>query len=318
MNTGSPGAPEGLFHVTFPESLLDLDSEWIKGHQDRPEPRHDSILDLLDMINYLATVNYYVEAISGSVNTAAGATTAGNVAGTIAALFVANEVRAAIGDNASLTLGQNGGDSLVMSAESGANTRVIAGSASIGAARRAWAPSCRSRPWRIKLQLPSATLPKLPPLGDIAVSAAAEGEVWDVSVADATALDASNFVSVGGGVNVVLSEWRRLPPWATARMSRPMAPLPSTATTTCRRSSSPQMSAWLRGTPPRLPAARFLCQLCQPHRRPAGRPGDGPRRFHCARGRQQRESHHRVGFRLRRAAVQRQHRCDGEHVPQRV
>ena len=206
MNTGSPGAPEGLFHVTFPESLLDLDSEWIKDIKIDLNLGTNSILDLLDMINYLATVNYYVEAISGSVNTAAGATTAGNVAGTIAALFVANEVRAAIGDNASLTLGQNGGDSLVMSAESGANTRVIAGSASIGAAKAGVGAVVSLASLADQVAAAVGNAAKVTALGDIAVSAAAEGEVWDVSVADATALDASNFVSVGGGVNVVLSE----------------------------------------------------------------------------------------------------------------
>ena len=88
---------------------------------------------------------------------------------------------------------------------SGANTRVIAGSASIGAAKAGVGAVVSLASLADQVAAAVGNAAKVTALGDIAVSAAAEGEVWDVSVADATALDASNFVSVGGGVNVVLS-----------------------------------------------------------------------------------------------------------------
>ena len=206
FETGATGADKGLFHITPPESLADLDSEWIKDIKIELGLGTESILDLLDMINYLATVNYYVEAVSGSINTAPGGTAAANVAGTIAALFAANQVLAAIGDNARLTLGENdGGESLAVRAESGANTRVIAGSASIGTAKAGVGAVVSIASLSDEASASVGDNAVIDAAGDVTVRAAAAGEVWDVSVADATAVGASSTLAIGGGVNVVLS-----------------------------------------------------------------------------------------------------------------
>ena len=80
------------------------------------------------MINYLATVDYYVEAISGTVQ--AGTASQAALAGTVALLLTENDARADVGENVVLILGANAGESLRVEAGSAASARVIAGSIS--------------------------------------------------------------------------------------------------------------------------------------------------------------------------------------------
>lgn len=65
---------KGLMHITLPDDL-----DHIRQIKVECTLGTDDLLDVLDMINYLATVNYYVEAISGSLHH--GAAGAANVAG---------------------------------------------------------------------------------------------------------------------------------------------------------------------------------------------------------------------------------------------
>ncbi len=61
----------------------------------------DDLLKVLDTINYLASVNYYIEAIGGSI--AAGETSTLALAGAIAALYANGETNALIGENSNVS-----------------------------------------------------------------------------------------------------------------------------------------------------------------------------------------------------------------------
>ena len=91
---------KGLFNLT-----IDNDISNVTDLKFETTISTDSILDVLDMLNYLAMVDYYVEAVSGTVQ--AGAFSQAALAGTVALLLTENDVRADVGKNAALTLGEN-------------------------------------------------------------------------------------------------------------------------------------------------------------------------------------------------------------------
>lgn len=93
---------KGLFNLT-----IDNDISNITDLKFETTISTDSILDVLDMINYLATVDYYVEAISGTVQ--AGIASQAALAGTVALLLTENDARADVGENVVLILGANAG-----------------------------------------------------------------------------------------------------------------------------------------------------------------------------------------------------------------
>ncbi len=197
---------KGLMHITLPDDLAHL-------RQIKMECTigTDDLLDVLDMINYLATVNYYVEAVSGSLHH--GVAGAANVAGTVAQLLAENSVRAAIGSDASLTLGKNeAGESLTVAANSSAIVRVIAGSASLGSAKAGvGAVVSLARMQDVtEARIGDATRDgrTITAAGDVTVTAAAKNDVWDVATADA--VTGGGMLTLGGGFNLVDSSTRAL------------------------------------------------------------------------------------------------------------
>ena len=167
---------KGLFDITLPEQLNQLNLIKIECTIGT-----DNVMDIFDMINHLAMVNYYVEAVSGSINTSAQTTA--NLAGTLAALFAGNSVRAEIGDNASLTLNKNDkGDGLSVTADSAATTRIIAGGVSIGAPKASVgaAVSLADISDKVSASIGDVTDgSKISSAGNVKVSANADNELWN-------------------------------------------------------------------------------------------------------------------------------------------
>ena len=94
----------------------------------------DDLLAAVDLLNFLSSTNYYVEAIGGSVNT--GAQSTASVAGSIALVYFNNKINAAIGA-ANITMTAGAGEdedgSVSVNAYGGSNTRMIAGAVSASA-----------------------------------------------------------------------------------------------------------------------------------------------------------------------------------------
>lgn len=89
----------------------------------------DSALDIVNLLNFLSSTNYYAEAISGAVNTgASGKLTA---AGSFAFVFFFNNTSATVGDNVSITLT----DDMDVTASSQTTARVIAGAVSVSSSQ---------------------------------------------------------------------------------------------------------------------------------------------------------------------------------------
>ena len=83
----------------------------------------DTILEGIDLLNFLSSVNYYAEAISGAVSGGKGNFSG---AGSLAMVFFFNDTQAIIGKNVQIVLT---GDALV-EAVNKSNVRIIAGSLS--------------------------------------------------------------------------------------------------------------------------------------------------------------------------------------------
>ncbi len=191
---------KGLMHITLPDDLAHIRQIKVECTIGT-----DDLLDLLDMINYLATVNYYVEAVSGSLHH--GAPGAANVAGTVAQLLAENSVLASIGDGAALTLGKNEqGESLTVRADSSAEARVIAGSASLGTAKAGAGAvvSLAQLNDKSEARIGNGQADRaIHAAGDVTVAATARNLVWDVATADA--VTGSALLTLGGGFNLVES-----------------------------------------------------------------------------------------------------------------
>ena len=65
----------------------------------------DTVLDMIDLLNFLSSTNYYAEAIAGSIITGAASNSKASVAGAFAMVFFQNTVDALIGNHADIVLG---------------------------------------------------------------------------------------------------------------------------------------------------------------------------------------------------------------------
>lgn len=59
---------------------------------------------------------------------------------------------------------------------------------------------------------------KISSAGNVKVSATADNEMWNVTVADSSATGGQNALTLGGGVNVVKSATQALAVWVTVWM----------------------------------------------------------------------------------------------------
>lgn len=122
VSNGSPSSSAGN------KGILDLNKDSAsESYSVSINITSENILDAIDLMNFLASTNYYVEAIAGSVISPADATSTASVAGSIAMAYFTNLVKAMIGDNCDIDMS---GD-VVVNAETDTNARLIGGALSV-------------------------------------------------------------------------------------------------------------------------------------------------------------------------------------------
>ncbi|MDO4545395.1 MAG: hypothetical protein Q4C25_04495, partial [Bacillota bacterium] len=117
-----PKTEQGIIHMTKSGTGSDA------GYKVNINLSTDTLLDAVDLLNFLGSVNYYAEAISGAVS---GGTGTFSGAGSFAMVFFFNETQAMVGNNVNIILtGDAGEEGMVLAAIGDTNARIIAGSLS--------------------------------------------------------------------------------------------------------------------------------------------------------------------------------------------
>ena len=106
-----------------------------KGYTVKIEVTSDDLVKSVDLLNFLASTNYYAEAIGAAVSAGAGGGSSVMVGGSIAVMTFKNMINAAIGNNTVIDITRNTKQgapadedgSITVDAYSGSNTRIIAG-----------------------------------------------------------------------------------------------------------------------------------------------------------------------------------------------
>ncbi|MDD3402964.1 MAG: hypothetical protein PHQ72_06365 [Hespellia sp.] len=160
----------------------------------------DDFLKVIDMMNYLASVNYYAEAIAGSILTSgSNGESKAAVAGSMAMVYLKNVTTAVIGDKVTITL--RGGD-LDITVSEDTNTRMISGALSASSAKVGVGASITTL---VDTQNVSAKLSDdvvITTSGNVKLHAENKADVLVITVA-AAGSTASGGATVGGAVNVV-------------------------------------------------------------------------------------------------------------------
>ena len=114
-------------------------------------------------------------------------------------------MRADVGKNAALTLGENeDAESLRVEADSASSARVIAGSISGSSAKAGVGATVAVAERRDSVRAGVGEASAVTATGDVAIQAAAQNDIWAVTTADAVATGAGG-AAIGGGVNVILT-----------------------------------------------------------------------------------------------------------------
>ena len=156
----------------------------------------DDFLKLIDMMNYLASVNYYAEAIAGSILT--GENAKGAVAGSMAMVYLDNVTRAQLGDQVTILLT---GDMKVTAVEN-TNTRMISGSLSASSAKVGAGVSITTLVNNEKVEAVTGTDTRIETAGDVTLGAENKCDLLVITVA-AAATTKSEGAALGGSVNVI-------------------------------------------------------------------------------------------------------------------
>ena len=159
------------------------------------------ILKLVDLLNYLASVNYYVESIAGTV--VGGASASAALSGAVAMAFLNNITTAAIGDSASITLTGGSASDLTVSAQSDTNGRLIGGALSASTAKVGVGLNIAVLSDGDTVHAGIGKNCVINADGDITVSAGADTDVWAITIA--AAANSGTGPSIGGGLNVVVT-----------------------------------------------------------------------------------------------------------------
>lgn len=160
----------------------------------------DDFLLVFDMLNHLASVNYYTEAIAGSI--LAGEGTKFALAGAMALVFLNNETRAELGDKVSINLT---GD-MKQEAIEDTNVRMITGSLSASNANVGVGLSVTSLDDKEKVESITGNDVTIRTNGDVKVTADNKANVMAVTVAAAATVGAEGKATIGGAINVINSK----------------------------------------------------------------------------------------------------------------
>ena len=191
---GADGSPnEGLVHVNISDT----------GNKNSLEVnlKTEDVLGVVDMLNYLSSVNYYMESVAGTLSTP-GPSSKASLPGAFSMLFAKNETSAEIDEGATIVLTDG---KATVEAKSGVNSRVIAGSLTatnaVGVGVNIAGFDDRS-----SVNASVGMDSKITAREDITVSAEAENEVLAVTVAAVFSEGiGSNAAAVGGTVDVILT-----------------------------------------------------------------------------------------------------------------
>ncbi|MGL5174002.1 MAG: hypothetical protein ACRC75_09135, partial [Olsenella sp.] len=160
----------------------------------------DTVLKSIDLLNFLASTNYYAEAISGSVT---GGVSNVSVSGSIAMIFGFNDIQALIGDGCTIDVA---GD-FKLATTVGTNTRMIAGALSAGTSKIAVGTSIGSyvdedtAVARIGTGTVGAKKTKVHAGGSVGVESTGDNDALVIVVAPAVGPDST--VSVGATIAVI-------------------------------------------------------------------------------------------------------------------
>jgi hypothetical protein len=158
----------------------------------------DDVMKTLDMLNFLASVNYYVEAIAGSVVGSSDAKLA--LAGSVAMLFTNNETAAEVGDGAVIVLTDG---SLDVDASSDTVARLIGGAVAATTGKSGVGVNIAALADEDMVRASIGAGAKLGASGDVTVDAAAASDTWAVTVA--AGVSTGSGPSIGGSINMIVS-----------------------------------------------------------------------------------------------------------------
>ena len=166
-----------------------------------------ALMQLPDMWNFLASQNYYTEAIAGSVITG-GMNNDFNGAGAFSVVRAKNKVKAELGDNVTIqrkTEGQTDGQ-VNVSAQGDTTVRMIGGAVSVGAAKTSAGMTVTFLYDQDNVKATMGDGLKITDAGDVKLSAkgGADVDAFNAAVAVGTSYNAK--FTMGGGLNILLLE----------------------------------------------------------------------------------------------------------------
>lgn len=196
---GSVPKEKGLIHVNLSDGTKNENGE--KGENSiEVTLGADDIMKLVDMLNYLTSVNYYIESIAGAVAAPTSATNKAAVSGAMSMLFTNGTAKATIGDGAKIHLN---GD-LKVNAQSNTTSRMVGGSLAVSRQYGVGANvAALDENDKIYATIGNGTV--VDKVGNVDVTAVSQSDVLAVTVAAAAATGAGGGgASIGGGLNVLL------------------------------------------------------------------------------------------------------------------
>ena len=190
---------KGLIHLNICDGEKDASGRE-KNNSLEVNLSTEDVLRIVDTLNYLSAVNYYMESIAGTISTGSMSTEAA-VSGAFSMLFAKNATSAEIGEDVTIKLGDG---TATVAASSGVNTRVIGGSL-VATNAAGVGVNIAGFDDRSKVNASVGKNSSITADGDITVSAEAENDVLAVTVAGVVGTAIDNGAAIGGTMDVILT-----------------------------------------------------------------------------------------------------------------
>ncbi|MBR2571410.1 MAG: hypothetical protein IKE30_04710 [Clostridia bacterium] len=159
----------------------------------------EKLLEAVDALNFLSSQNTYAEAIAGSVAT--GKTKA-SLAGSFAVAITDNTVKAALGNNVTITTRQGNAD---VNAADGATTRIIAGSLSAAPAKASVGATVAVLINSDSAEAQTGDNVNINAAGDASQKAEQTGDAQVFTAAMSVAAGTEAEAAAGGAINVIVN-----------------------------------------------------------------------------------------------------------------
>ncbi|MFI3170407.1 MAG: hypothetical protein R3Y06_10725, partial [Faecalibacterium sp.] len=158
----------------------------------------ENLLELINLFNFLSSVNYYCEAIAGGVSTGQSSNA---VSGSFALLMITYTTLAEIDESVLLTIA----DTVNVLAKDEVTTRLIAGSAAVTTGKHA-AGVTLSGVYDEGAVTASMGAAEGSELGSLLVDATSVNDILGITFAMAVSTGSNNGSTVGGGINVIIQD----------------------------------------------------------------------------------------------------------------